>query len=83
MNTNRFPHISACYSRTNSPVRRFGYTPVCFPKTLRGKAAVNLRDSGEPLIPTGEQSGLQTHNRSDGKRFIVRANEMLTAFLEP
>jgi hypothetical protein len=28
------------------------------PKTLRGKAAVNLRDFGQQLIPTGEQSGL-------------------------
>ena len=32
-----------------------------FPKTLRGKAAVNLRDFGQRLIPTGEQSGLMTH----------------------
>ena len=32
-----------------------------FPKTLRGKAAVNLLDFGQPWIPTGERSGLQTH----------------------
>jgi hypothetical protein len=32
-----------------------------FPKALRGKAAVNLRDFGQPLIPTGKRSGLQTH----------------------
>jgi len=32
-----------------------------FPKTLRGKAAVNLRDFGQPWIPTGERSGLLTH----------------------
>ena len=32
-----------------------------FPKTLRGKAAVNLHDFGQRLIPTGEQSGLPTH----------------------
>ena len=31
-----------------------------FPKTLRGKAAVNLRNFGQRLIPTVEQSGLQT-----------------------
>jgi hypothetical protein len=43
---------------------------------------VNLRDFGEPLIPMDERSGLLTHNRSDGKRFVVRAEEMLTAFLE-
>jgi hypothetical protein len=30
----------------------------------------------------GERSGLQTHNRDDGKRFLVRADEKLTAFLE-
>jgi hypothetical protein len=33
------------------------------------------------LIPTGEQSGLQTHTAT-GKRFIVRADEILTAFVE-
>jgi hypothetical protein len=32
-------------------------------------------------IPTGEQSGLQTH-RNNGKRFVVRADEKLTAFVE-
>ena len=31
-----------------------------FPKTLRGKAAVNLRDFGQPWVPTGERSGLLT-----------------------
>jgi hypothetical protein len=36
----------------------------------------------QPWIPRGEQSGLQDAHRSDGKRFIVRANEMLSAFLE-
>jgi hypothetical protein len=34
---------------------------IRFPKTLRGKAAVNLRDFGERLIPMGERCGLQTH----------------------
>jgi hypothetical protein len=29
-----------------------------------------------------EQSGLQTH-RGDGKRFVARADEKLTAFLKP
>jgi hypothetical protein len=33
------------------------------------------------LILRAEQSGLLTH-RSDGKRFIVRADEKLTAFVE-
>jgi len=33
------------------------------------------------LIPTDERSGLQTH-RDDGKFFVVRADEKLTAFVE-
>jgi len=33
------------------------------------------------LIPTGKQSGLHAH-RDDGKRFVVRADEKLTAFME-
>ena len=43
---------------------------------------MNLRDFGQRLIPTGERSGLQTHIADDGKRFVVRADEKLTAFLE-
>jgi hypothetical protein len=35
----------------------------------------------QQLIPTGERSGLQAH-RDDGKRFVVHADEKLTAFLE-
>jgi hypothetical protein len=34
------------------------------------------------LIPAGEQSGLQTHIAATEKRFVVRADEKLTAFLE-
>jgi len=30
----------------------------------------------------GEQSGLAAAHRGDGKRFVVRADEKLTAFLE-
>jgi hypothetical protein len=30
----------------------------------------------------GEQSGLLTRTRGDGKRFVVRADEKLTVFLE-
>jgi hypothetical protein len=36
--------------------------------------------TSQRLIPTGEQSGLLT--RGDGRRFIVRADELLTAFVE-
>jgi hypothetical protein len=33
-------------------------------------------------IPTGEQSGLLTHIVTNGKRFVVQADEKLTAFME-
>jgi hypothetical protein len=35
----------------------------------------------QPLIQRGEQSGLRTH-RDDNQRFVVHADEKLTAFLE-
>jgi hypothetical protein len=34
------------------------------------------------LIPTGEQSGLQTRIATTGKHFVVHADEKLTAFVE-
>ena len=35
------------------------------------------------LIPSGEQSGIaDAHRAGDGKRFVVRADEKLTAFVE-
>jgi hypothetical protein len=34
------------------------------------------------LIQTGERSSLADAHRGDGKRFVVRADERLTAFLE-
>jgi hypothetical protein len=34
------------------------------------------------LIPTGKQSGLADAHRDNGKRFVVHAEEKLTAFLE-
>ena len=34
------------------------------------------------LIPTGERSGIADAHRGDGKRYVVRADEKLTAFLE-
>jgi hypothetical protein len=36
----------------------------------------------QPWIPKGEQSGLLTRIGNDGKRFVVRADEKLTAFFE-
>ena len=33
-------------------------------------------------IAKGEQSGLRMQHRDDGKRFVVRADEKLTAFVE-
>jgi hypothetical protein len=41
---------------------------------------VNLRDFGQPWIPTGERSGLQTYIAAKGVH-VVRADEKLTAFL--
>ena len=38
--------------------------------------------ASQRLIPTGEQSGLRDAHRDDGKRFVVRADEKLTAFVE-
>ena len=43
---------------------------------------MNLGDFGQPWIPTGERSGLQTHIAATEKRFVVRADEKLTAFVE-
>ena len=43
---------------------------------------MNLRDFGQRLIPTGERSGLLTLIAKDGKCFVVRADEKLTAFVE-
>jgi hypothetical protein len=34
------------------------------------------------LIPTGERFGLLTRIATKGKRFVVRADEKLTAFME-
>lgn len=34
------------------------------------------------LIPKGGHSGLRTHHRGDGKRYIMWADEKLPAFLE-
>jgi hypothetical protein len=36
----------------------------------------------QPWIPTGERSSLLTPIATHGKRFVVRADEKLTAFLE-
>ena len=44
----------------------------------RLELGLRLNDS----IPTGEQSGLLARQRDDGKRFVVRADEKLTAFVE-
>jgi len=36
----------------------------------------------QPWIPMVEQSSLLTRTRDDGKRFVVRADEELAAFVE-
>ena len=41
-----------------------------------------LKAVSQRLIPAGERFGLPMHTRDDGKRFVVHADEKLTAFLE-
>jgi len=36
----------------------------------------------QPLMPTGEQSGIADAHRGDGERFIVHADDKLSAFRE-
>jgi hypothetical protein len=36
----------------------------------------------QPLIPRGRTVWIADAHRGDGKRFVVRADEKLTAFLE-
>ena len=43
---------------------------------------VGVGAASQPLIPTGEQSGIVDAHRGDGRRFIVRADELLSAFVE-
>jgi hypothetical protein len=57
-------------------------------KFSRSLCADNLSKAGWSLgcasawIPTGEQSGSLTAIAGDGQRFVVHADEKLTAFLE-
>jgi hypothetical protein len=48
------------------------------PATARLELGLRL----QRLIQTGERSGLQTHIATTVKRFVVRADEKLTAFLQ-
>jgi hypothetical protein len=43
---------------------------------------VNLRDFGQRLIPSGRTIWITDAHRGDGKRFVVHADEKLTAFTE-
>jgi hypothetical protein len=43
---------------------------------------VGVWAGSQPLIPMGERSGLFDAHRDDGKRFVVHADEKLTAFVE-
>ena len=43
---------------------------------------MNLLDSGQPWISNGRTIWIAGAHRGDGKRFVVRADEKLTAFLE-
>ena len=52
------------------------------PKTLRGKAAVNPERFRSAIDCDGRTIWITDAHRDDGKRFVVRADEKLTAFLE-
>jgi len=41
-----------------------------------------LRNFGQPLDSNGRTIWIADAHRDDGKRFVVRADEKLTAFLE-
>ena len=43
---------------------------------------MNLRDFGQPWIPTGERSGLQTHIATTESVSLCGRMNSLTAFLE-
>jgi hypothetical protein len=43
---------------------------------------VNLRDFGQPLIPTGKRFGLQTHIGATENVSLSTRRKKLTAFLE-
>jgi hypothetical protein len=43
---------------------------------------VNLRDFGLRLIPNGRTIWIVDAHRDDGNRFVVHAEEKLTAFME-
>ena len=43
---------------------------------------MDLRAASQQLIPRGERSGLLTHTATMVKRFVVLADERLTAFVE-
>ena len=43
---------------------------------------MNLLDSGQPVDSNERTIWIADAHRGDGKRFVVRADEMLTAFLE-
>ena len=43
---------------------------------------MNLRDFGQPIDSNGRTIWIADAHRDDGKRFVVRADEKLTAFLE-
>jgi hypothetical protein len=53
-----------------------------FPKALRGKAAVNRARFRSTVDCNGRTIWIADAHRGDRKRFVVRADEMLTAFVE-
>jgi hypothetical protein len=52
------------------------------PQTPRAVLRVGVASGSQRLIPTGERAGIADAHRGDRKRFVVRADEKLTMFLE-
>ena len=67
----------------------FGCAPVSKPpfyskrvKEVETFCVLRVGVASQRLIPTCEKSWIADAHRHDGKRFIVRADEKLTAFVE-
>ena len=46
------------------------------------QSRLELGAASQPLMPTDEQIWIADAHRGDGKRYVVRADEKLTAFVE-
>jgi hypothetical protein len=60
----------------------FDLGPCCRHNSDRSGGSSDFGDASQPWTATGEQSLLLTRIAATGKRFVVCADEKLTAFLE-